>query len=411
MLFEMLQGDPVGGGWKSEDVKSSLDLCLSCKGCKGDCPVHVDMATYKAEFLSHYYQRRLRPRYAYAFGLIHWWSRLAAHFPRIVNFGGRAPVVAPMVKRLVGMADERSIPRFAPRPFSSWYPAAHRPSPGERSASKRVILWPDTFNDHFYPETLAAAAIVMTAAGWTVVLPKTGLCCGRPLYDYGMLDQARRQLRSILAALRDDIVAGTPVVGLEPSCVSVFRDELVQMFHDDEDAQRLSRLVFTFGEFMARRLDEGWVAPQLAGRKAIVHGHCHQKAVMQMEGEFDVLRAMKIDFDQPEPGCCGMAGAFGFERDKYAVSLAVGERGLLPAVRDAAAETLIIADGFSCRQQIDQTTARRALHLAEVVELATHATELPLEGGRPERLASKMAPPGLRSARAARRASRPRESA
>ncbi|HEY2376089.1 MAG TPA: FAD-binding and (Fe-S)-binding domain-containing protein [Gemmatimonadaceae bacterium] len=395
LLFEMLQNGPVHHGWKSEEVKSSLDLCLSCKGCRGDCPVHVDIATYKAEFLSHYYRGQLRPRHAYAFGLIHRWADLAATAPNVVNFLTHAPGLSAIAKRLAGMAPQRSIPRFAPRTFSAWFRSTRRPA--SESTEKRVILWPDTFNDHFFPQTLAAAVEAIESTGWTVVLPRAGLCCGRPLYDYGMLDQAKRQLRSIVHALRDDIAAGTPVVGLEPSCVSVFRDELTQMLPGDEDAKRLSDSTMMFADFMQRRLDDGWRAPHaLGGRNAILHGHCHEKAVLKLEGVTALLDAMGIHYETLNSGCCGMAGAFGFEKDKYEVSIAAGERVLLPRVRAAEASTVLITDGFSCREQIEQTTNRRALHLAEVVQLASHAASVGLDGQRPESVAPRLWPAALR---------------
>jgi Fe-S oxidoreductase len=206
----------------------------------------------------------------------------------------------------------------------------------------------------------------LEAAGYTVVVPEQTLCCGRPLYDYGFLDTAKRLLRQILSALAGEIEAGTPVVGLEPSCVSVFRDELVELFPHDENARRLSRQTFLLSEFLAR---EGYTPPTLEGH-ALVHGHCHHKALMGMRDEEALLRQMGLDFTMPDTGCCGMAGAFGFERDHYDVSLQVGERVLLPAVRAADERTLVLTDGFSCREQITQTTGRRTLHLAELLQMA-----------------------------------------
>ncbi|MGH7618234.1 MAG: FAD-binding and (Fe-S)-binding domain-containing protein, partial [Gemmatimonadaceae bacterium] len=396
LLFEMLQHGPIRDGWKSDAVKESLDLCFACKGCKGDCPVQVDIATYKAEFLSHYYHGRLRPRQAYAFGLIRWWAALASTAPNLVNFVTHAPGLASIAKWASGMAHQRTIPRFAPRTFSSWF-RSKRGDARRREVERRVILWPDTFNDHFYPQTLAAAVEVLEATGWTVVLPPTRLCCGRPLYDYGMLGLARRQLRAILRALRDEIEAGTPVVGLEPSCVSVFRDELTRLLPGDEDARRLSMSTMMFAEFMSRRLDEGWHAPTaLAERDALLHGHCHQKSVMKMRGVDAIVGALGLRCETLDSGCCGMAGAFGFEHDKYEVSIAAGERVLLPRVRNADAATAVIADGFSCRQQIEQTTDRRALHLAEVVQLALHASASQLDGRPLELYAERFWPPSLR---------------
>jgi Fe-S oxidoreductase len=230
-----------------------------------------------------------------------------------------------------------------------------------------VLLWADTFNDNFHPQVLLAAEEVLRAAGFRVRVPSRPLCCGRPLYDWGMLDHAKALLRRTLAALGPDLRAGTPIVGLEPSCVAVFRDELVGLFPHDEDALRLSRQVMTLGEFLASHA--AGRLPRFAAR-VLLHGHCHQKAVMGMDGELAVLEAMGIEVERPDAGCCGMAGAFGFEKGKYELSMAVGERVLLPAVRAAAEGMLIVADGFSCREQIAQGTPRQALHLAEVVQRA-----------------------------------------
>lgn len=365
LLFEMLEGDPLQGGWRDEHVKEALDLCLACKGCKGECPVRVDMATYKAEFLSHYYSHRLRPAHAYAFGLIFLWARLAALAPGLVNAVTQAPLIAPVAKAMAGMAPERQIPAFASETFKQQFRRRAPRNPGKPP----VILWPDTFNNHFSPEITIAAVDVLEAAGYQVVVPERFLCCGRPLYDYGMLDLAKRQLRTILDALRPQIRSGVPVVGLEPSCLAVFRDELVDLFPSDEDARRLSKQSFLLSEFLEHEIP-GYAPPPLH-RQAIVHGHCHHKAIMGMSAEEAVLAKMGLDYQVLDSGCCGMAGAFGFERGKhYDVSINAGERVLLPAVRAAADDTLIVTDGFSCREQISQTTERHALHLAQVLQMA-----------------------------------------
>ena len=364
LLFEMLQGHPVGAGWQSEEVKDSLDLCLACKGCKGECPVHVDLATYKAEFLAHYYERHWRPRSAYAFGLVRTWARLGSRMPRLVNFASQTPVLRDVAKSLAGIAPARRIPPFAPATFRDWFLARRARTNGGR----RVILWPDTFNDHFHPETLRSAVDVLERAGFAVAVPRAPLCCGRPLYEYGMLGRARRRLEEIIASLAAEIADGVPIVGLEPSCVSVFRDELGNLLPDVEHARRLRSQTFTLPELLAQH-DEGLPSLTLH-RKALVHGHCHHKAVLGMDADRSLLDRMGLDYDVLDSGCCGMAGAFGFERAHVDVSMAVGERVLLPAVRSAARDTLIVADGFSCREQIAQATDRRALHMAELLQMA-----------------------------------------
>jgi Fe-S oxidoreductase len=363
----MLQGETITDGWRSEAVKDALDLCLACKGCKGECPVNVDMATYKAEFLSHYYAGRLRPPSAYAFGLIMFWARLASRLPALVNGVAHAPLVSDIGKRLIGMAPERQVPRFADQTFRSWF-RTRRHAVG----SRRVILWPDTWTNYFQPHIAQAAVEVLEAAGYAVRVPTHELCCGRPLYDFGMLGLARRLLLQVLDSLEDEILAGTPVVVLEPSCASVFRDELLDLFPHDERAQRLGRQTLLLSELFAR--EDVQFDGRLDGQAAVVHGHCHHKSTLGFGDERALLSRLGLDYRVLDSGCCGMAGAFGFEAEHYDVSLQVGERVLLPAVRSASAAALIVADGFSCREQIGQTTGRQALHLAEVLQRALAPT-------------------------------------
>jgi FAD/FMN-containing dehydrogenase/Fe-S oxidoreductase len=364
LLFEMLEGNPLADGWRDESVKEALDLCLACKGCRHECPVNVDMATYKAEFLSHYYDGRRRPTAAYAFGLMYWWASAARHIPRLANFVTQTPLLRSIAKSVVTMAPQRHIPRFATQTFRDWF----EKRPAKNLDKPKVLLWPDTWNNHFHPTTAQAAVEVLEAAGFQVIIPRHSLCCGRPLYDYGMLTRAKKWLRRILRTLRSEIRAGMPVVGLEPSCVSVFRDELVNLLPDDDDAKRLHDQAFLLTEFLAEKT-KGFTVPSLRG-KAIVHGHCHQKSVLDFGCEETILRKTGLDYTVLDSGCCGMAGAFGFEKDHYEVSVACGERVLLPAVRAAAADTLIVANGFSCREQIAQTTKREALHPAQVLKRA-----------------------------------------
>jgi FAD/FMN-containing dehydrogenase/Fe-S oxidoreductase len=384
LLFEMLEGDPLTGGWRDEHVKEALDLCLACKGCKSDCPVRVDMATYKAEFLSHYYEGRLRPRSAYAMGFVHRWARLASRIPGVVNAAARAPGLSAVLKWLGGVARQRKMPSFADRTFVDWFrarthtipPPATRPRADLRSAAgnrpSRVVLWPDTFNNYFHARTAIAATEVLEAAGYEVVVPDTPMCCGRPLYDYGLLAQAETALRDVLRGLREHLDAGTPIVVLEPSCFAVFRDELVNLLPGDEDARRLSAQTVLFGEFLRKATA---LRPRLR-RRVMLHGHCHHKALATLGDEEALLREMGAEVESLDSGCCGMAGSFGFEADHYQLSQQIGELVLLPAVRRAAAETLIVADGFSCREQIAQGTSRRAVHLADAVALALRSRDV-----------------------------------
>ena len=367
LLWEMVKGDVIRDGWRDQRVKDSLDLCLACKGCKSECPVSVDLATYKAEFLSHYYEGRLRPRSAYAFANIGIWARLASAAPGLVNLTTQMPFVRDLAKLMAGIPGERRIPPFAPQTFRAWFQRRRPRNVGETP----VLLWPDTFNNYFLPDTSKAALDVLEAAGFRVLLPQASLCCGRPLYDWGMLDRAKSLLLEILDVLSPDIEAGMPLVVLEPSCAAVFRDELLNLFPNDQRAQRLAKQTYLLSEFL-EKLAPHFEPPPLH-RQAVIHGHCHHKSIMKMTDEESVLRRMGVDYQAPAPGCCGMAGAFGFEQDKYDVSMDIGELELLPAVRRASPESLIIADGFSCREQIAQGTDRQALHLAEVIQMAMEA--------------------------------------
>ena len=364
LLWEMLDGDPVEGVWQNEQVREALDLCLACKGCKGECPVHVDMASYKAEFLSHYYERHWRPRSAYAFGLIHWWARLASAAPRVVNLLTHAPGLSALAKLSAGMAAERSIPRFAAETFQREHARTARPGAGRDP----VVLWPDTFNNHFHPETAIAARTLLERGGFEVVVPPQSVCCGRPLYDYGFLPLAKRMLDQVLAVLREPIRAGVPVVVLEPSCAAVFRDEMRNLLPHDQDARRLASQVRLLDDFIVEHRDR-FALPRLDA-DVLFHGHCHQKALFGTSAARELLASLGAHVDAPDTGCCGMAGSFGFEAEHYDISQRVGERALLPAVRSAPAGGVIVANGFSCREQVAQATGRRALHLAEVLDLA-----------------------------------------
>ncbi|MFO7653679.1 MAG: FAD-linked oxidase C-terminal domain-containing protein [Candidatus Krumholzibacteriia bacterium] len=366
LLFEMMRGDAVRGGWRDEEVKDSLHLCLSCKGCKDDCPVNVDLATYKAEFLSHYYHRRLRPRHAYAFGWIYWWARLASKAPALANFFTQTPGLRAAARLAAGVAPQRQIPRFAGSTFKSWFV-----SRGPRNADgPPVILWPDTFNNHFHPDTARAAVEVLEHAGYRCIVPEKSLCCGRPLYDHGMLNLAKKLLRQIYRELGPLIDQGVPVVGLEPSCASVFTDEGPMLFPDDLRARRLGKQTYTLAEFLAERVPGGYCPPPLR-RRAIFHGHCHQKAIFATDSDRTILERLDAELEMLDSGCCGMAGSFGFEKgETYDVSVGAGELVLLPAVRQAPDDAILVADGFSCREQIRQQTDRRALHLAQVLRMA-----------------------------------------
>lgn len=362
----------IRDGWKSKAVKEALDLCLACKGCKSDCPVNVDMATYKAEFLYHYYKGRLRPAGSYAMGLIYWWARLSSVAPGVVNFFTQNRAISSIMKRAAGISQKRPMPKFAARDWKKIYFSRSGTS-RKRSqdlvsgaGTKKVLLWADTFNNYFTPDTVQAAYEVLESAGFEILVPRQSLCCGRPLYDHGWLGLAKELLQEIMTTLRPEIEAGIPIVGLEPSCIAVFRDELTNLFEHDSIARQLSQQVFTLAEFLEKYAPE-WEPPKLQGR-ALLHSHCHQKSVLTTAPDVALLKRTGLEVDTPDTGCCGMAGAFGFDAHNYDVSVAIGERVLLPAARAASAETLIITDGFSCREQVEQLTDRKPLHLAQVLQ-------------------------------------------
>ncbi|MEZ5081487.1 MAG: FAD-binding and (Fe-S)-binding domain-containing protein [Thermoleophilia bacterium] len=416
MLFEMMRGDELDG-WRDEHVREALDLCLACKACRNECPVNVDMATYKAEFLSHHYRRRLRPRHAYAFSLIYWWARIARLAPGVVNAVAHAPLLSTVVKKLGGVASERSVPRFAKQPFTDAFRARERPpvrprarAPRDRPSpiehgdverfakdrfslpshqqhgtrnrlnphgdeapfeTDRVLLWPDTFNNYLESDVLPAAVEVLEDAGYRVEIPPRPLCCGRPLYDTGMLTLASRLWRQVLTTLRPWIVEGIPLVGVEPSCVAAFRDELVGLFPNDDNARRLASQTFLLSEFLER---QRYQPPPLQA-DALVHMHCHHRAVIGTDAEVAVLKRMGVDIEVLDSGCCGMAGSFGFDADHYEVSTRIGERVLLPRVRGMSDDQQLITNGFSCREQVQQETGHRPVHLATLIQRAIHARD------------------------------------
>jgi Fe-S oxidoreductase len=385
----MLRGETIKDGWRSKEVKESLDLCLSCKGCKGDCPVKVDMATYKAEFLSHYYRHRIRPAHAYAFGLIHVWARFASIAPRLANFFSQHAPFSTVMKFLIGVAPERRLPAFATETFKHWFEKRGLVNQGRPP----VLLFADTFNNYFHPQVSRAAVEVLEDAGFQVLVPKENLCCGRPLYDYGMLDTAEHWIQQILGSLRDEIRSGIPMVVLEPSCCAVFRDELTGLFPHDQDADRLHRQTYLLSEFLEKYAPE--YPPNVLNRKALVHMHCHHRAIMTLDAENKMLKRLGLDVETPESGCCGMAGAFGFEKgEHYDVSIKCGERNLLPAVRKADSDKLLIASGFSCHEQIVQQTDRQPLHIAEILHLAmTEGVPRPQEPEKQQESKNQKEPP------------------
>ncbi|MEV4184438.1 FAD-binding and (Fe-S)-binding domain-containing protein [Streptosporangium canum] len=379
LLFEMLGGhadSTVRDGWRSAAVRDALDLCLACKGCKHDCPMDVDMATYKAEFLSHHYAGRPRPAAHYAMGWLPLWARLAALTPRTVNALTHAPGLAGLAKRLGGIEAARPVPYFAGIRFTDWY---RRRGPRGDGGRGPVLLWPDTFTNNLSPQIGHAAVEVLEAAGYRVLIPPRTLCCGLTWISTGQLGVARRVLRRTVRALAPLLRRGIPIVGLEPSCAAVFRDDAAGLFPHDRDVARLGEQTRTLAELLAGT--DGWQPPRI-DRTALSQPHCHQHAVLGYDADRDLLARAGIHLEAVG-GCCGLAGDFGFTAGHLKVSMACAEQELLPAVRAADPDTLILADGFSCRTQIEQAgVGRQALHLAEVLAAAQRGEDL---GAYPER--------------------------
>jgi Fe-S oxidoreductase len=349
LLSEMLRGEVITDGWASTEVREALDWCLACKGCRSDCPTHTDMAAYKAEFLSHHYETQRRPRQAWSMGRIGEWAPLAAKFAPIVN--GLAKM--PFSKWIAGVAAERTLPRFASRTFREQFTST--------GGKERVVLFDDTFNNHFRPPTALAAQKLLESTGCAVELPAKHVCCGRPYYDYGMLDQAKRALGQVLEVLAPQLDAGLPVVVLEPGCLSVFRDELRQLMPDDARAQRLSALVFSLGELLQKKSFHTSLTTRV-----FVQSHCHQKALWGATADLDLLRGAGCEVIAPDTGCCGMSGSFGYKPAHVETSKRIAGLALLPALEQAR-DAVVMANGFSCREQIEALAGRPTLHLAEVL--------------------------------------------
>ncbi|MFC8241621.1 FAD-binding and (Fe-S)-binding domain-containing protein [Streptomyces chartreusis] len=391
LLHEMLAGELVTDGWRSTEVRDALDLCLACKGCRSDCPVEVDMATYKAEFLHHHYEGRRRPAAHHSMGRLPQWLRLVARTRTawLVNALAAVPPLAWVAKRLGGIAPERDIPRLAARTFSRWWERREKAPVG--TGGDLVLLWPDTFTEHLSPSVGQAAVRVLEAAGLRVALPPTvrwrtpsgggegvtvamdpvsllrgreRVCCGLTYVSTGQLERARAVLRRTLDLMEPVLGTAAPVVVLEPSCAAALRSDLPELLHDDPRARRLADRVLTFAEAL-ERLAPDWTPPSLE-RPVVGQNHCHQHAVLGDAPDRRLREAAGLS-GELSGGCCGLAGNFGFEKGHYEVSVACAEEQVLPAVRGAGEGAVVLADGFSCRTQLEQLAGVRGRHLAEVL--------------------------------------------
>lgn len=364
VLQEMVNGSQVQGGWRSPEVHEALDLCLQCKGCAVDCPTGVDMASYKAEVLHQSYRRRLRPRSHYSLGWLPRWSRLASRAPRLVNGLMRLRPVAAVGKKLAGVDQRRPLPPFAVQTFREWF-ADHRDGRDGAADRDPVMLWVDTWTNHFTPQVGVAAVEVLEDAGFSVRIPDRPLCCGLTWISTGQLDAAKSSCAAASMRLPGAAADGIPVVGLEPSCAAVFRGDADELLGPDARGVReVAEATHTLAELLARR--KGWRPPDLSDVRGVAQPHCHQHAVMGFGADEEILRRGGAAV-QVVGGCCGLAGNFGAEQGHFDVSLAVAETALLPAVRAAGEDAVVLADGFSCRTQVDDLTGRHAQHLAEVL--------------------------------------------
>jgi FAD/FMN-containing dehydrogenase/Fe-S oxidoreductase len=379
VLQELANGSLVTG-WDAAEIAESLDLCLACKGCSTDCPAGVDMATYKAEALYQRYRGRPRPASHYSLGWLPRLARFASVWPRAVNFFLNGRATARLIKRLGGIDDRRPLPRFAAQSFRRWFAGRGRPAVAVTPARKlvlganppgQVMLWVDTFTNAFSPQVGQAAVRVLEDAGYSVQVTARTACCGLTWTSTGQLDGARKQLRRALDQLGPALDAGIPIVGLEPSCMAALRGDAAELLPDDPRARKLADAVKSLAELL--RATDGWTPPDLRDVTGVAQPHCHHRAAGSWAADAALLRESGATMNAVG-GCCGLAGNFGVERGHYDVSVAVAETALLPAVRDAGPGATILADGFSCRTQLDQLVGTPGTHLAELL-----ASRLPQE--------------------------------
>ena len=308
MLFEALNGDLLPGGFADDALYETLKLCLSCKSCKSECPATVDMALLKAEFLSQYHRKHRRPVGDVLLANVFRWAPLAAQFPGLSNFLMNS-TIGSAAKGMLGVHAQRTLPRLAARSFRQWFASHTRTQQG-----REVVLFPDTFNNFFEPEVAIAAVEVLERAGFRVTIPPKYVCCGRPLYDKGMLDEAKLQLAKVMQVLQPWLERGTPIVGLEPGCILTFRDELPRLYPNDPLAQALTRQSFMFEEFITREAPQ--FTPPARNATALLQGHCHHRAIVGMETEIGLLRRIEgLTLEVLDSGCCGLAGAFGYAEE------------------------------------------------------------------------------------------------
>lgn len=360
LFFELLKGEVIQDAWQNEQVKDSLDLCLSCKGCKTDCPTNVNIARYKTEFLSRYYSEKRRPIMESMIGRIGEWLPYATHFSPVLNYAMGNPLVR-TVGTFAGLARHAKFAKIAPKSFRNSDTAKRILKNDDARSGTEVLLWVDSFNNGFTPQVLEAGVTVLEALGFTVKLMKRHVCCGRPYYDVGMIEQAKSNLEQILTQLEPVLEEGLPVIVLEPSCLSVFRDEMPGLFPTDQRAKTLEKSIMTLSEFISSR---GLQLPVI-DEDIRIHGHCHQKSCGGMVGEQSVLEKLGGKGQVIGAGCCGVAGAYAYHSKTAPIAKIIGEKEFKPHIDKIPHEAAVVADGFSCRGQIRNVSGREAMHLAE----------------------------------------------
>jgi Fe-S oxidoreductase/FAD/FMN-containing dehydrogenase len=361
LLQEMVSGSLAADGWRSTEVRDALDLCLSCRGCASQCPTSVDMAAYKSEFLDHHYRRRLRPLSHYSLGWLPLWLKLSARVPRLVNALTGSRLTRRVFVRAAGIASGRGIPPIARRAFTRDWQAPARTA---AAAGGSVVLWPDTFNNRLTPEVASAAVRVLAAAGFETIVPGRTVCCGLTWHTTGQLGIAKRVLQRSLGA--KELAGDEPVVVLEPSCATMLRVDLPELLPNDPRALALAKRVVTLAELLDGVEFQTRLASTPSAAPAIAQPHCHQQSVLGLGADRRVMERNGIAVGKELEGCCGLAGNFGAERGHEEIAQSVAELELLPALR-ADPDAPLLADGFSCRTQIESISGRRARHLAEVL--------------------------------------------
>ncbi|WP_431972413.1 FAD-binding and (Fe-S)-binding domain-containing protein [Nocardia sp. bgisy134] len=359
VLQEMINGSAVTGGWRSPEVHEALDLCLSCKGCSSDCPTGVDMAAFKSEVLHQTYAGRIRPASHYTLGWLPRWAKVASHAPRLANAAMRIPGIGPLVLSSAGVDRRRAIPPFAKQTFRSWFTATEH---DRTITGDPVVLFVDSFTNYFTPEIGRATVRVLEAAGYRPQLTDAQQCCGLTWISTGQLTAAKRILGRTVNALSEFAAAGTPIVGMEPSCTGVLRGDAAELL-GSAAASSVAERTRTLAELLT---DRGWEPPSLLGTSVVAQPHCHHHSVMGWSADAKLLEEAGAQV-QRLGGCCGLAGNFGVVKGHYEVSVAVAEQQLLPAVAAADSNTTILADGYSCRTQLDDLTDRRGTHLAQLL--------------------------------------------